>query len=93
MTLADLRGEERETAEFLLRWAQGLEPEGGPDPRGVCSWLVDAVIEGGDPEAGYRAACELVLLANGYRRPRARPVATPRLEHEPVVRHAHELLR
>ena len=76
--LSDLAGEDLDRARFVLAWARGERANAGPDPRGVCSWLVDVVL-GEDEEKAYRAACELVLIANGLRRPR------PRLENVPHV--------
>jgi len=92
--LAELRGEDRRRALWILRWAQGLEPAGGPDPRELCGWLVDEVeaggSPGGDPERGWRAACELVQIANGFAKPRPRPRLP--VTREPVVQFAHSCL-
>jgi len=102
VSLARLRGAERQRAHQILAWAQGKDPGFGPDPWGVSPWLAWRVEvggrHGGNPEDGWQAACELVLVAN-----RLRPAPTPPegwinprapspLADEPIVKLAHEVL-
>lgn len=53
---------------YILAWARGeaLTP-GDPHPRDVCAWLHDYARTAPEPQA-YRAACNLVLIANGLRK-------------------------
>ena len=92
MALKDLRGRDRQRADTALAWAQGqLQLPDFPDPRELCSWLVDVVRregrEGGDPERGWQACCELVQIAAGLRVARADP-AVGSLARHPLVRFA-----